>query len=245
MFRSCSAKLTASPLPLLLLAGCLISTACVAEDLRSGNSEASLGSTVKETPTASQPAQTRTMVVTRNGREIGKELIRIERRSQETVVNVSVRFQVKFVGMAVYQFDHECTELWRGGEFEELTSRTVTSETQHALHIRRQAGSLLMQADQQSRSIGEGSLPVSLWFEPHSREATLIDTADGHVFQVAIQSVATEKIPVAGALIEARHYRLSGGRADDLWFDANGVLVQRRMGGGKHSVVQFTLTSPS
>jgi hypothetical protein len=192
---------------------------------------------------AEQTAVTRILVITRNGSEIGRELISVERTPERTVAKVSVHMQVKLLGLAAFRFDHESTETWRGGEFEELTSQTTTSEAHHSLQVSRQAASLQVQADQVSRSINAAGLPASLWYEPHFREATLIDTADGHLLHIVAQEMGTEKIPVGGALIEARHYRLSGDLKDDYWFDADGVLLQRRSAGGKNSGVQFTTPS--
>jgi hypothetical protein len=53
--------------------------------------------------------------------------------------------------------------------------------------------------------------------------------------------MGVEKLFIGGAQVDANHYRLSGDLTDDLWFDAGGVLVQRRSTFPDHSIAQFTM----
>jgi Family of unknown function (DUF6134) len=188
-----------------------------------------------------QALSSRTLIATRNGKEIGTETITIERRPERLLVTLGVHLHVMMLGVTIYRFDQDSTEAWGGDKFERLTSQTSVNGVQHRVEVSRQATSLQMQADRTDLLIDEASLPASQWYEPHFERATLIHNVDGHLLHVTAQRVGSEKIQVGAALIEVRHYRFSGDVTDDFWFDADGVLVQRRLIASDHSVVQFTM----
>jgi hypothetical protein len=188
-----------------------------------------------------QALSSRTLIATRNGKEIGTETIAIERKPERLLVSVGVHLHVMMLGVTIYRFDQDSTEAWSGDTFEELSSQTSVNGVQHRVDVSRQSTSLRMQADRTNLLIDEASLPASQWYEPHFERATLIHNVDGRLLHVTAQRVGTEKIQVGAALIEVRHYRFSGDVTDDFWFDADGVLVQRRLIASDHSVVQFTM----
>jgi hypothetical protein len=183
----------------------------------------------------------RTLIVTRDGREIGAETISIEHQAERLIVSLAIHLQVKMLGVTVYRFDQDSTEAWNAGTFEELSSRTSDNGAQHRVQVSRQASALQMQADKKSVSLDQGSVPGSQWFEPRFQSATLIHNVDGHLLHVTVRKLGTEQIQAGGAWIEARHYRFSGDLSDDFWFGPDGLLVQRRLTAPDHSVVQFTI----
>ncbi len=190
------------------------------------------------TPSA---ADSRTLIVTRNGREIGAETISIERQPERLLVNLAVHLQVKILGITVYRFDQDSTEAWRDERLEQLSSQTLDNGVQHRVQVSRQAATLQLQADHASLAVDATSLPGSQWYEPRFHSATLIHNVDGRLLHVTAQQLGTEKIQLGRAQIEAHHYRFSGDVTDEFWFDADGVLVQRRLIASDRSVVEFTL----
>jgi hypothetical protein len=190
---------------------------------------------------AGTDALSRTLIVTRDGKEIGAETISIEHQAERLIVNLAIHLQVKMLGVTVYRFDQDSTESWSAGTFQELSSRTSDNGSQHRVQVSRQASALQMQADRKLTSLDLGSVPGSQWFEPRFQSATLIHNVDGHLQHVTVRKLGTEQIQAGKAWIEARHYRFSGDLSDDFWFGADGLLVQRRLTAPDHSVVQFTL----
>jgi hypothetical protein len=186
-----------------------------------------------------QTASARTLLVTRNDKEIGTETISIERQAQRLVVSLAVHLQVKMLGMTVYRFDQDSAETWSGDRLERLTSQTSDNGTRHRISVSRRAAVLEMQADQSSSSIAETTLPGSQWYEPHFANATLIHNVDGRLLHVTAQRLGTETLRLGETQIEARHYRFSGDVTDDFWFDSDGVLVKRRLTASDHSVIEF------
>jgi hypothetical protein len=186
-----------------------------------------------------QAASARTLLVTRNDKEIGTETISIERQAERLVVNLAVHLQVKMLGMTVYRFDQDSAETWSGDRLERLTSQTLDNGTRHRISVSRRAAALEMQADQTSSSIAETTLPGSQWYEPHFANATLIHNVDGRLLHVTALRLGTETLRLGEAQIEARHYRFSGDVTDDFWFDGDGVLVKRRLTASDHSVIEF------
>ncbi len=169
------------------------------------------------------------------------ETISVDRTSRHTTAKMSVHLQVKMLGITVYRFEQDSTETWNGDQLDELSSDTTDNGKRHTLRVSRQGSSLQRDADSMVSTITPDSLPATLCLEPHFQTATLIHSVDGHLLHVTAQKVGMERIPIGNTQAEVTHYMLSGDLTDDLWYDADGTLVQRRSTATDHSVIQFTM----
>lgn len=132
-------------------------------------------------PAVSQTVASRTLLCTRNRKEIESELISVERGTEHTTTKIGVHLQVKILGITAYRFDQDSIETWASSRLEELRSDTSDNGKHHALQVRRRGTTLQIVADGTSSTIGPESLPASLWYERHAETATLIHNVGGHL----------------------------------------------------------------
>ena len=71
-----------------------------------------------------------------DGREIGRHRYELQPRSDGVELRSEARFDVRFLFVSAYRYEHEAVERWQGGCLRELQSRTVTNGERVAVSAR-------------------------------------------------------------------------------------------------------------
>lgn len=149
--------------------------------------------------------------VVRKGKDIGDHVYQFKGTEANFTVKVVTDISVKvpLIRTTVYSFDHDSTEVWKGGKLRHLTSKTDDDGTPHQLDT----GS-------------NGLLPASLWNEDTVRSKKLLNTIDGQVMAVRVADLGNEKVETRSGAVTGHHYKISGGLERDLWYDDAGNLAR-------------------
>lgn len=149
--------------------------------------------------------------VLRKGKDIGDHSYRFSGNGVAFTVTVDtdVAVKVPLIRTKVYSFEHRSVENWKGGKLSKISSATNDNGEPYKLQTK-----------------GNGTLPASLWNEDIVRAKKLINTIDGKMMSVRVSDLGTEAVRVGGGTVNARHYRLSGDLARDLWYDDKGNLAR-------------------
>jgi hypothetical protein len=162
--------------------------------------------------------------VTRKGADIGEHVFTFNGHGPDFVVKVATDIAVKvpLIRTKLYSYEQKSSEQWRGGQLTHLTSQTDN--------------------DGKSSKVDEPVdhlLPGSLWSAESAKATRLVNTIDGTVMQVHVADLGPERIEVGGKSIEARHYRVSGDLAREVWYDADGYLAQLTLVADDGSTVTY------
>lgn len=149
--------------------------------------------------------------VVRKGKDIGDHSYSFSGKGSAFTVNVATDIVVKvpLIRTTAYSFQHNSVENWQGGKLQHLSSTTNDDGEPHQL-----------------KTAGKGTLPASLWNDDIVRSGKLMNTIDGKIMSIRVADLGTETVKTKGGAVAAHHYRLSGGLARDLWYDAEGNLAQ-------------------
>ena len=149
--------------------------------------------------------------VVRKGKDIGDHTYRFSGGSGAFTVQVATDIAVKvpLIRTTAYSFSHQSVEQWKGGQFQQISSKTNDDGEPHQL-----------------KSASKGALPASLWNDDIVRSGKLMNTIDGAMMNVRVADLGNETVKTKRGTVAAHHYRMSGDLTRDLWYDADGNLAQ-------------------
>ena len=183
--------------------------------------------------------------VSRNGSPIGHHRLTFTRAGDEVVVDVDIRLDVSLAFIPLYEYHHRNREVWRGGRLVRFETRTDDNGTDNAVVARGTTDGIRIEGSRFTGVAPGDLLPTSYWNAATIRAGTLINTQDGRLAKVSVADLGPDRVAVAGQIVDARHYRLSGDVNVDLWYDRNGLWVKTAFKApGDGSLISYELVSP-
>lgn len=150
--------------------------------------------------------------VTRNDKPIGRQVFNFESENGLQIVRVRTRIVYELLGVVLYRFDHDSTEIWRRGRMISLSSRTNDDGEKLELEARAEGPDLLVRLNGKDERLKSTNFPASLWNPLTVDAKSLVDTVNG------------EHLDVEGK--RSDHFTLSGELARDLWYDDFNLLKE-------------------
>lgn len=179
--------------------------------------------------------------VLRNGDAVGHNTLTFRNDAKGLDVTVDTNVVVKIMIIPVYRFEHHDEEVWRDGHLIALSSTTNDDGTHHHLKVAADGTGLEVNGDDKASRLPPSLLPASLWNEATVRQATLLNTLDGRTMTVKVADLGSDTVMVHGQPRAARHYAVTGDLARELWYDADGTLVQVRFKAKDDSDILYVL----
>lgn len=139
-----------------------------------------------------------------DGEAIGRHSFTADSQDGELRLASSARFEVRFLLVTVYSYDHRAEERWRAGCLTALEARTVTNGTVQEARLAKHDGCLKS---------------FAYWDPAILAESKLLNSQTGELTPVTTAFVGNETRAVRGRPTETRRHRLTGPRlAIDLWY---------------------------
>lgn len=156
-----------------------------------------------------------------DGDEIGRHRFTLRENGAGRVLRSEARFEVRFLAIPVYRYQHEATEQWRDGCLRALDSRTDDDGERVAVSWQApEAGC---------------HLSFAYWNPQILKAERLLNAQTGELMPVMVQSLGEESIQVRGAPVRAQRYRLiAPGLRIDIWHDdGRWVALESAAKGGR------------
>lgn len=182
-----------------------------------------------------------TYAVLRNGDRIGSQSIKVTRDGAERTVQIKTDVVVRMAMIPVYRFEQDSREVWRAGRLTSLTSETNDDGDRHDLWVSTIGDHLDVVGDGKRTKMEAGILPASLWNHALVDQTRLLNTIDGKTMAVTVADLGVDTLQSRGRMLQAHHYRLSGGLERDLWYDLADTLVQVGFKGSDDSAILYVL----
>jgi Domain of unknown function (DUF6134) len=153
--------------------------------------------------------------------EIGRHRFTLRENGADRELRSQARFEVKFLAITVYHYEHDATELWRDGCLRALDARTDDDGERNAV---------------QWREPGSGcEMSFAYWNPKILQERRLLNAQTGEIVPVTVQALGEESIAVRGRSVRAKRYRLSAPQLEiDIWLDdGDWVALESPAKGGR------------
>jgi Domain of unknown function (DUF6134) len=179
--------------------------------------------------------------VMRDGEPIGASTVRLSRRGDETIADVSTHIEVKIAFFTVYRFDQRETERWEDGHLLAMTSLTRDNGSTHRVTATRNGDRLLVDSDGRTRAVDPNLLPYNPWNAAVLKSRVALNTKDGSVTPVAVTDRGEERVVLHGRTVMAHHYSIRTSFPQDVWYDRQQRLVQVELHGSDGSTIRYQL----
>ena len=166
--------------------------------------------------------------VIRNGSMIGQHVVTFDRTGDALTVSVTVDIVAGAGAIALLRYKHRATEQWKGGQVVSLDADTNDSGTPEHMTARRDESGLVVEGSKAARYVAPPrALPGTYWNRA-MLDGPFISTQDGRLMHPVVLLTGTEKMPVTGGSVEARHYTLRGDITLDTFYDLTANWVGLR-----------------
>lgn len=187
------------------------------------------------------PPQSLRFTVLRDGDPIGSHRLQFQNGTDGLKVAIDTDVVVKILVVPVYRFKHHDEEVWKDGHLVALSSVTNDDGTPHHLKVAADGKGLEVNGDDKASLLPTSTIPASLWNPATVTQAALMNTLDGHPMSVKVKDLGTESVSVHGQPRPAHHYAVTGDLAREVWYDADGTLVQVRFKAQDDSDIRYVL----
>ncbi len=188
------------------------------------------------------PARTHQVYdVIRKGDKIGTDMLDIERQGDTTTIRMATTISVKLLFVEVYHYQHQATEIWKGGQLVSFRSQTNDNGTKHAVTAAAMPQKVSLDVDGVHADLPKSAVPATLWSSAElPKHSAIFDPADGKLMNVTVSDLGEETVTVHGVPRKAHHLKIGGDFPRDLWFDGD-TLVRMQLTGSDSSVVTSDL----
>jgi len=189
----------------------------------------------------------RTYEILIDGKPAGQSTLQIERLADGSeVCATAAKLTVKWTIFS-YEYEFHGREEWRGGAFQQLSSRAVDGGKRLSLAAQQSGGGLLVsKSGGQATAAPLAQLTTNYWRRPAAMTSggklTILDADNGQSYLVRATVVGREELNTGSLRLAAERVRLQGGVNVELWFDAAGYLV-RQTGTEDGHATELRLTS--
>jgi hypothetical protein len=173
--------------------------------------------------------------VTLDGREIGSHRYTLEPGGQGAVLRSQADFDVRFLFVTAYRYDHEAVERWQDGCLRALESRTDSNGEIVAVKAVAGSGGLAV-ARPQGRDVHSGCVrSFAYWDRQLLDSERLLNSQTGELVPVQLTPQGQERVRVRGDERVASRYRISGPNLQiDVWYaDGEWVGLEALTDGGR------------
>jgi len=159
--------------------------------------------------------------VTHNGSPMGTHRVDFAREGDTTIVDITIRFEVKLAFITVFRYQHNAREVWRGGRliaFDSLTDddgdrfQVAARATAEGLRVAGTGGEYLAPAE---------TVPSSYWHRSMTGQPRVLDSQSGRMIDLVATPAGMSEESVGGRRrLPVQLYRLSGEITGELGYTA-------------------------
>jgi len=152
--------------------------------------------------------------VLRNGSPIGTHVAVVEKRGDETLVQIALDLAVTFGPFTLYRYKHRSSERWRAERLAEIEADTDDDGTRLWLRARAEGGRIVLDGPDGRQTGPADTVPSSYW-NPRLRDAKAwIETHRGILAPVTITKGAPVTVKLPGREVQAIPHKIASEKAE-------------------------------
>jgi Family of unknown function (DUF6134) len=176
-------------------------------------------------PAAATPMQMTYRVTHSVFGNIGSYINTVEPANGATTVQTRVHFQVKMLGVNLYNEDAQRTERWQGNRL--ISFNGVTSKGNQSMVVRGEArgNSFVISSPQGTFTAPATVHPANPWSANFLAASTMMRPDTGKVERVSVSGGGETVVDIDGRPVRAQKYDIHGDTSYAVWLDNQGVPV--------------------
>ncbi|WP_119168085.1 DUF6134 family protein [Algihabitans albus] len=164
--------------------------------------------------------------VLRGDSPLGEHRLSFIERDGALEVLVTIDLEVTVGPFTFFRYSHENREIWRDGQLVSLVAQTDDDGAEYFVRAEQTPDGIRVETKDGTQIVPAYLLSTSYWNYEIVEAERLIDTQKGKIREVSTDLVGQMDVWVAGEVIPARHYRMTGDLEIDLWYDDHDEWVK-------------------
>jgi len=154
-----------------------------------------------------------------DGDEIGFHNFSVVQKENHQEIYSSARFDVKFLFINAYSYEHDNVEHWRGQCLKSINAVTNDNGDKYNVSGQVDDDQFIVETLQDKNSYDSCIKTFAYWDPDFLTERKLLNSQTGEMIEVKSQFIGNEKMTYKGKATDARRYRLLGENLQiDLWY---------------------------
>lgn len=180
-----------------------------------------LALTLTQSPLAGQEQHLKFKVFLDND-EIGSHQVSIKKNNQKKNVSISADFDVKFLFLSVYRYQHKTEEVWKGNCLHSIDAKT--NDNGENLFVRKvdNTNSFKVETHSGKKELNGCVRSFAYWDPELLKTTKLLNSQTGDYEAVRFERVGQNQIKINGKPVHALQYKLTAGsKVINLWYSEN------------------------
>jgi hypothetical protein len=157
-----------------------------------------------------------------DGKKIGYHRFEIDGPRRNAVVRSEAKFDVKFLFVTAFSYQHTAEESWAGGCLSDIEARTDSNGKLLNVVGERRSDSFVIETGEREAQLPECVMSFAYWNPVFLEESRLLNPQTGEYLEVEVQDLGSDVVQLGGREIPARSVRLTAREMDiTLWYSEN------------------------
>ena len=179
--------------------------------------------------------------VLRDNALVGSNEVEIEHNGDRVVVRTTMDIVVSVLFVPVYRFSHRAEEIWMNGALQSYHAKTDDDGRARDLVLAREGDKLVGFYNGGPIEFPGTLMPASLWHPATVEQRALLETTKGQMRAVSVVDRGVETVKLNSGTEQARHFSISGELRREVWYAADGQVVQASFPAKDGSIVVLRL----
>lgn len=178
---------------------------------------------------SSTPAKEWPFTVYLDGKEIGQHRFSLNEANGLRELTSQAKFNVKFLFINAYQYQHTANERWQGDCLSSLDASTKENREITLVKGRMKERSFLLEAAKKTEILPACVMTFAYWNPKILSQNKLLNPQTGEWLEVKIKALGVEPIEVKGQTVSAERYRIDASKLQiELWYSADKAITEKK-----------------
>ncbi len=164
--------------------------------------------------------------VLRDGGPLGFHHVSFSRQGDTLTVETDVELKVSFGPITLFEYLHDVTEKYVGGNLVWVGSRTKNEGKWKTLSAQAMGGALKVAGEGYTGMLTGRVIPSTHWNQDEMKQAAMFSTETGEMLDMKVTDRGMERVKVGATTIDARRYDVVSDLTASFWYDAQGRWVK-------------------
>lgn len=201
----------------------------------------STGAAGLEVPSDFPPSGTLVYDVIRDRAVVGSNEVVFEHAGDRLVVRTTLDIVVSVLFIPIYRFTHRAEEVWLDGTLESFHATTDDDGKPRDVVLARDGDKLSGFYNGDPIEFPGDLIPGSLWHPATIDQSALLETTKGRMRAVSVIDRGMETVKLPSGAEPAHHFSISGELQREVWYGADGQILQASFPARDGSIVTLRL----